>query len=136
MVYVGRADRTALVSSTLPEKARKFEVAVSLLSIWLTSGAKSTIFGLVVPIGTPRYVKSKLPTWHPKALARSLAFSGVVLSETRQDLTFNPIDCANSSKISLRKSLLADAGMGHHDKDSVICILNDWKIIACCCWYG
>jgi hypothetical protein len=54
MVYVGKADRTVLVSSTLPEKARKVEVAVGLLSIWLISGAKSTIFGSVVPKGSPR----------------------------------------------------------------------------------
>jgi hypothetical protein len=40
---------------------------------------RSSIFGLVVPIGSPRYVKGKLSVLHPKTLASTWHLSDEIL---------------------------------------------------------
>jgi hypothetical protein len=70
MQKVGKAEKTELVSCSLPAWLRKEEVAASLHSHLLTRGEKSMTFGFVKPSGRPRYVKGKVPLSHPKVLAR------------------------------------------------------------------
>lgn len=70
------------------------ELAVNLLSTLSTEGAKSTTLGLVVPIGSPRYVKGRDPIVHPNKLAIKDAFSSERFRGYKLDLlkfTFKPV---------------------------------------------
>jgi hypothetical protein len=49
------------------------EIPDSFLSSLETSGMKSATDGLVVPRGSPRYVKGRLSTLQPNVFARELA---------------------------------------------------------------
>jgi hypothetical protein len=59
-------EKAKTTSWSLAPCDKKQEVAVSLLSSLCTIGDNSWIDGLVVPTAKPRYVKGKVPTWHPK----------------------------------------------------------------------
>lgn len=50
-------------------------LAVNLLSTLTTEGAKSMTLGLVVPIGSPKYVEGKVPIEQPNWAANNYAFS-------------------------------------------------------------
>uniref|UniRef100_A0A0A9HQM6 Uncharacterized protein n=1 Tax=Arundo donax TaxID=35708 RepID=A0A0A9HQM6_ARUDO len=52
----------ASTSVSLPAIVSHVEVAVILLSTLFIIGVWSSILGLVMPIGSPRYVKGKEPT--------------------------------------------------------------------------
>jgi len=67
---VGSEEKTELTICNLPAWDRKREVLINLLSHLLTRGMKSSTLGLVKPKGSPKYVKGKLPTEHPKVAAR------------------------------------------------------------------
>jgi hypothetical protein len=49
------------------------EILDSFLSSLETNGIKSATEGLVVPRGSPRYVKGRLSTLHPNMFAREFA---------------------------------------------------------------
>lgn len=56
---------TELTISNLPERESREEQEEILLSILSMIGEKSTILGLVVPIGKPRYVNGMVPNFLP-----------------------------------------------------------------------
>ena len=68
---IGTEDNAEFKYCNLPPWARKDELALSLLSILSTSGMRSIILGLVVPTGSPRYVKGNDPTLQPMESARA-----------------------------------------------------------------
>jgi hypothetical protein len=59
--------------SSLPLCDNQVEQANNLLSTLSIIGARSSIFGLVVPMGKPRYVKGIDPISHPKVFPISSA---------------------------------------------------------------
>lgn len=60
--------------------------ADSLLSNLDTTGIKSSTFGLVDPIGYPRYVKCMVSILHPIVFANFVALASLMLMGTRDDL--------------------------------------------------
>jgi hypothetical protein len=83
---VGKAVKIEFVSSSLLAWFRKGEIKLSLFSHLLMRGKKSSTFGLVKPIGNPRYVNGKDPVWQPKVLAKCTSFSLLKLIGTIIDL--------------------------------------------------
>jgi hypothetical protein len=65
--------------SSHPLCDNQVEQANNLLSTLSIIGARSSIFGLVVPMGKPRYVKGTDPISHQKVFARRTIFSGGTL---------------------------------------------------------
>lgn len=89
--------KTELTICSLPACERKREVLTSLLSHLLTKGRKSSTFGLVVPRGSPKYVKGRFPVEQPKVAARCCNLSVVILIGTSIDFdkfTLKPVESA------------------------------------------
>ena len=68
---VGKAEKTALVSSNRRASFRKDDTLTNLRSHLETIGQKSATVGLVILQlqGRPKYVKGRDPSEHPKAAA-------------------------------------------------------------------
>lgn len=64
-----------LTICSLPDNVSSEEQDDNLLSTLSIMGEKSSILGLVVPIGSPKYVNGIGPNWHPKVRAKESAFS-------------------------------------------------------------
>lgn len=60
----------------LPEYDSQVDKPDSLLSTLSIIGVRSSMRGLVVPMGNPRYVNGKEPTEQPKVLDRHSILSG------------------------------------------------------------
>ena len=86
IVYVVIGVITELISCSLPEIESRKEHPLSLLSILIISGDISSILGLVVPKGNPRYVKGIVPMDQPKVAAKCCVLSGVTLIGIIEDL--------------------------------------------------
>ena len=70
IVYIG-IDETALSTNViLPAIVSHVAAEEILLSILVTRGAKCSTFGLVVPMGSPKYGNGYVPNWQPRIPAR------------------------------------------------------------------
>ena len=74
IVYVVIGVITELMSCSLPDSDSSEEHPLSLLSILIIRGDMSSIFGLVVPIDKPRYVKGIVPIEQPKVVSDAVFF--------------------------------------------------------------
>jgi hypothetical protein len=71
MANIGRELITEFNRVSLPVYVIREEMPDSLLSNLETNGIRSLTDGLVVPRGSPKYVKGKLSTLHPKDCANA-----------------------------------------------------------------
>jgi hypothetical protein len=83
----GREERTELTNCTFPACMSIEDIDVDCLSTLFIKEAKCSIFGFVVPIGRPRYVKGIPWMLHPITPAKSSAFCGLMFRGTRKDFT-------------------------------------------------
>ena len=83
---MGNALTTTLRWTNLPAYEIIGAIPDSLTSNLDTMGIKSSIFGLVEPIGKPRYVKCMLYFLHPSMLASCRALSSVMSIVKRDEL--------------------------------------------------
>ena len=65
---VGKAEKIALISMSLPSAEIIVEHPDSLLSIFCIIGRKFSIFGFPLHIGSPKYVNGKELSWQLRVL--------------------------------------------------------------------
>ena len=70
------------------------------------SGRKSSTLGLLMPMGSPNYVKGNDPVAHPNVLARCTSFLLLMLMGTINDLEkliLRPVESLKDCRIPFKK---------------------------------
>ena len=83
MKKVGILVNTDLMRVSLSPEESKVEQPNSLVSILFSKGTKSSILGLAVQRGRPRYLCGRVPILQPSKFDNSCIFSGGVLMDTK-----------------------------------------------------
>ena len=76
---------TEFTKVSFDPRSRSEAAEESLRSIDATSGMRSVIVGLVVPMGNPRYVNGMVPIAHPKTSTNRTVLSLAVLTVIKVD---------------------------------------------------
>lgn len=77
--YVGNDEKTEFTICNLPTRDRNIDVDDSRFSIFWISGTNEDRFGLVIPMGKPKYVNRRVPMLHLNVFARMIIFSAGML---------------------------------------------------------